>query len=635
MAAESKQIQRLREVCAAALEIPPTMSVADWPERYRVLSSEASAAGGRKWIHRPFQREVHDALSPTHPAEIVVLMCASQMVKTEVLLNWAGYVIHQAPGPMLLVEPREQDAATLSTDRLAPMIRDTPELRELVSASKGRDSDNTQLHKKFPGGHITLTGAISPSGLAMRPIRYLALDEVDRYPLESGREGNPIALAIRRTDEFRYSRKILIASSPTVEGESAIESWFLRSNQNMPYVPCPDCGEFQVLEFERLEWPEGEPAKAGYRCSHCEVLIPQSRKSWMLEHGEFRAHNPTSRIAGFWLNKLYSVRMSWGDLAEECVLARSHGTESWKSFWNTALARTWKEQATARLEPHALLARVENYGPEAPDGVALVTAGVDVQQDRLEVEIAGWGSEEESWSLAYHVIPGDTVRGEVWAQLDELLREEIATESGVALRVAAVCVDTGFATAAVEGYVRDRFNRRVWGIKGKDGPRRLWPQKPSRSKRGTPIFIIGTDPAKSALYERFRLTAQATSSGGPGYCHFPASRDAEYFAQLTVEKQYTKYRNGFAQRYWKKPDGARNEALDCRVYAYAALHGLYAAGRNLNREADRVKRVAAANRERRELVLASAPQSPMSTKQPASPRDALRPVTSDDPWMRD
>ena len=508
-------------------------------------------------------------------------MCASQMMKTELILNFLGFIMHIDPGPCLVVEPRTEDAKALSKDRVAPMIRDCKELHQRVSEVKGRDSDNTTLHKRFQGGHVTFTGAISPSGLAMRPIRYALLDEVDRYPKSAGSEGDPVSLAIRRTDEFFWNKKIVLCSTPTTKGESRIEKAFAESDQRHPYVPCPHCGELQVLHFDHLVWPEGQPKKAEYKCSRCEKLIPHFRKGWMLNQGEWRAH-AVSEVPGFWISKMYSTRTTWGDLALEHAEAKRGGDETLKAFVNTALAQPWEERHEIKVDEHVLMGRRESWH-KIPAEVACITAGADVQLNRIEVELVGWGRDEESWSLGYYVIPGDPAKPEIWAQLDELLLSTEETEAGDQMSIRAACVDSGYATSSVYRFTQSRRSRRVFATKGRSGRHPIWPSKISRGMRGAALWMIGVDTAKDRIMNCLRI-----EQPGPAYCHFPTDRDMEYFEQITAERVKVRYVNGYIQRTWEKSPGQRNEALDARVNAYAALHALYQAGFNLNREADRL-----------------------------------------------
>lgn len=570
---------------AKALRPPPTMTVSQWAEQYRYTSPEASSDRG-KWRNRPFQAEPMDCLSPSHPCHVVVLMMASQVMKTEIGLNWLGYIIHMDPGPALFVYPKGDATDMFSKDRLAPMLRDTPVLKGRVADARARNSDNTIESKRFTGGQISIVSPNSPTNLAGRPIRYLFCDEVDRYKASSGTEGDPITLAMQRTSEFSWNYKALLASSPTIKG-SKIEQEYEASDQRKPYVPCPlpECGEFQVLYFDRLEWPEGKPKEAAYRCVKCQQLIPSHKQPLMLARGEWRATNPASDIPGFWISQMYSTRKTWGDLAREFLKAKKD-PENLKAFTNTVLAQPWEDQHEKKIDHHALAGRCEHYSVLPPE-VAVLTLGVDTQDNRLEASLWGWGRDEESWSFRHFIIPGDPDKPDVWRALDAILTDEYEHESGLTLRIAACCIDSaGGHEASVYRFTKERNSRRVWATKGRAGEHPVWPRKISRGgKERAPLYLVGVDAAKNTIYSR--LTIQER---GPGYVHFPNSVEhgPEFFEQLTSERKHFRYRNGYRISEWRKDAGVRNEVLDCAVYAYAALHGLYAGGFRLNREAERL-----------------------------------------------
>ncbi len=622
----------IHEVGAAAMLPPRDITVSQWADENRVLTGGAAAERGQ-WRTRPYQREPMDVLSPSHPCRQVVVLSGAQILKTEILLNFIGFIADVDPGPVLVVEPRTEDAKALSKDRVAPMFRATPVLRGKIAPVKSRDSSNTTLHKVLANGagHITLTGAISPSGLAMRPIRYALLDEVDRYPASAGSEGDPVSLAVQRTAEFAHNKKIVMASTPTIKGVSRIELAWRESDQRDYFVPCPKCGHFQVLVFgdgtgPGLVWPEGKPEESMYRCSGCQELIPNHRKAEMVERGEYRAAKPSSPIPGFRLSQLISPKKSWGEIAVE-FLAAKKSPETLKAFLNTVLAELWEETHEVATDAHALWNRCEPFEAEVPDGVTLITAGVDVQADRLEIEIVGWGRDEESWSIAYHVIPGDVTRNEVWDHLEGLLLSEYLHASGLPLRIVAACIDCGFKDATVLRFTRERYNRRVYATKGRAGESPIWPRKPSR-KNQTPFFMIGVDAAKTATYDRLKIGIP-----GAGYCHFPLGRELEYFEQLTAEKKFTRYHNGFPKQEWRKPANARNEALDARNYAYAALCALYASGLKLAAHCDRFAGMA--HSRRKDIPL----PAPVSAAVATTPTEAAEPYVSvpvergGDPWI--
>ncbi|MBF0141792.1 MAG: phage terminase large subunit family protein, partial [Magnetococcales bacterium] len=556
------------------LKPDPLLTVSEWADQYRVLSSVASGEPGLWRTSRtPYLKAIMDCLSPSSPVERVVFMKGAQLGGTEAGLSWIGYVIHQAPGPMLLVQPTLETAKRHSKQRIDPLIESSNVLRDIVKDPRSRDSGNTVLGKEFHGGVLILTGANSAVGLRSMPVRYLFMDEIDGYPGDADGEGDPVALAIQRTVTFA-NRKILMVSTPTVKGFSRIEAAYNESDQRRFWVPCPACRELQILEWKQIKWPKGMREKAFYECVHCSTQLQDFQKGWMLENGQWIAQNPgNTRTAGFHLSSLYSPHgwTSWADIAVE------HGQVYKDPFrlkvWvNTKLGETW-EEITEKLDGEGLMERREVFGPCLPAGVVVLTAGIDVHPDRLEIEIVGWGRDEESWSIRHIVISGDPTAPTVWDDLDNLLLSTFPHSRQVGdLPIFAAAIDTGGAnTMQAYAFCRDRQDRRVWGIKGIGGMGKpLWPLRASRNNKGRiPLFIIGVDAAKESIYARLRI-----KTPGPGYCHFPKDRDAEWFRQLTAEKVATRYVKGRPIREWKKPDSARNEALDCRVYAVAALHGM-------------------------------------------------------------
>lgn len=504
-----------------------------------------------------------DAISD-RTVETVVVMSSAQVGKTEILNNIVGYHMHHDPAPMLLVQPTLEMAEAWSKDRLAPMIRDTEVLQGLVKDPRSRDSGNTLLHKLFPGGHITMAGSNAPASLASRPIRVVLCDEVDRYPASAGTEGDPVNLAKKRTTTF-WNRKIILTSTPTVKGKSRIESAYEQSDQRRYFVPCPHCEQKQALKWGRVQWPEGEPEKALYHCEHCGAAIEDGEKQWMLLNGEWRATAPFKGSVGFHLSELYSPWVSFGRMA--CGFIEAKGNpETLKTWVNTSLGETW-ETSGEKVEADDLIRRKENWGSAAPEDVLLITAGIDVQADRLEVELVGWGVGEESWSLHYEVIAGDPAKPEPWKELDDLLMAGWPNTFGETLPVASAAIDSGgHHTQEVYGFCISRLQRRVYPIKGVAGTGRPIVGKPSMANRfKVPLYSIGVDTAKERLMHRLRITEP-----GAGYCHFPAHYEMEHFKQLTAEVQVVRFHRGFPTQVWEKRQ-PRNEALDCRVYAMAAL----------------------------------------------------------------
>lgn len=555
-----------RQRAAKSWGPPPELTVSQWAERFRKLSPESSSAPGR-WVtdRAPYQRGMMDAVNERGVTE-VVFMTSAQVGKTEILNNILGYFIHQDPSPVLFLQPTLNMAETWSKDRLAPMIRDTEVLTALFNDPRARDSNNTLLHKKFNGGHITMAGANSPSSLASRPIRIVLLDEEDRYPASAGAEGDPGALAQKRTTTF-WNRVLVSASTPTIEGESKIESRYERSDKRKYHVPCPECGEMQVLSWAGIKFSDEDPASTFYECGHCTHHIVDTDKAWMLTRGKWVASAPFNGVAGFHLSELYSPWVKWADMVREFLKAKSM-PETLKVWVNTSLGESWKEK-TEGVDAAGLIERKENWGKNIPDGVVVITAGVDVQNDRLEAEIIGWGIGQESWSLQYHVLHGDPAHDAVWQDLDVVLNQTFKSCDGRVIPVLSSCIDSGgHQTQRVYEYCKTRERNRVYAIKGSSQAGKPLISKFSRNnKLGVKLFVLGTDTAKQMIYSRFKI-----HQPGPGYCHFPSRYSEEYFNQITSEHIQTKFKNGHQSRVWVVKSGRRNEALDCRVYGLAALY---------------------------------------------------------------
>jgi phage terminase large subunit GpA-like protein len=552
---------------------PPTLLVSQWADRFRYLSSEASAEPG-KWNtdRAPYQREMMDSVGDPL-IETVVIMSSAQIGKTEIINNVIGYHIQLDPAPILLLQPTLEMAEAWSKDRFAPMLRDTSVLQGLVKDPRSRDSGNTLLHKRFPGGHITMSGANSPASLASRPIRMVLCDEVDRYPVSAGTEGDPVNLAKKRSATF-WNRKLVLTSTPTVKGASRIESAFEQSDMRRYNVPCPHCEEYQVLRWQQVRWnsdpsKEGDerhcPETAHYVCEKNGCIINDSDKIGMLRLGKWVAEAPFEGIAGFHINEIYSPWVTFATMVTEFLKAKRL-PETLKTWVNTSLGETW-EEAGETVEADSLLTRKESWGSEAPENVLVVTAGVDVQGDRLEIEVKGWGLGEESWSLDYKIFYGDPAQEAVWKELDTFLQRPIKSKTGIFLNIACTCIDSGgHHTQMVYDYCGRNALRGIYAIKGMNVPAKPIVGRPTRNNRyKIRLYPIGVDTAKEVIYSRLRITEP-----GAGYYHFPVDRDREYFLQLTGEKQVTKFNKGVGRREWIKTR-ARNEALDCNVYALAAF----------------------------------------------------------------
>lgn len=569
-----------------ALLPPPRLTVSQWADANRLLDNTSPEPGPWRTDRTPFLREIMDSLTPSANCERVVFVKSAQCGGTEALLNVCGYLMHHAPAPTLLVQPTVEMAKRFSKQRLDAMIDSTPVLRGRVQNPRSRDSGNTILQKEFSGGVLILTGANSAVGLRSLPAKYVLCDELDGWPPDADGEGDPFTLACKRTVAFGTQRKILAVSTPTIEGVSRIEALYKQSDQRRYFVPCPRCDHFQVLTWAAVAWEPGAPETARYRCEGCGELIANFEKTEMLARGEWRATaSSDGRTRGYAINALYAPVgwPAWGDLAAE-FLEANRTRETLQVFVNTVLGETWRDENAVPMDADALYARREPFGAEVPTGAALLTCGVDVQDDRLELEVVGWGRDEESWSVGYHVIYGDTGAGDVWADLDRLLARQWRHESGLELPISATCIDSGFETGQVLEFCRPRMGRRIYAIKGASGfGKPIWPRRASKGSNRADFFLIGADTAKERVYSKLRV-----DKPGAGCCHFPLDRPRDWFDMLVAERIATKLRNGRPERFWKKPAGARNEALDARGYATAALHSLYMSGVKLNEHCDRL-----------------------------------------------
>lgn len=560
------------------------LTVSEWSDRYRMLSSKASAEPGAWRTGRtPYLQEPMDCLSSSSTVQRVVMMFAAQTGKTEAGSNWLGYVIDHAPGPMLCVQPTVEMAKRLSKQRLESMISETPCLSAKIAPARSRDSGNTMFSKEFPGGMMLLTGANSATGLRSAPCRYIFADEIDAFPADVDGEGDPVSLAEKRATTFAR-RKVLLTSTPTVKDHSRIEIEYDRSDQRRFYVPCPKCGEMQWLKWSQVKWEDNDPKTAVYECEKCKERFPELHKPAMLRAGEWRATAPgDGRTRGYQLSGLYSPLgwFSWSDMVEEFLRAKSDAP-ALKTWLNTRCAETWEEDYASKVSADGLRERCEHYPMGTlPEGSLALTFGVDVQDNRLAISGWAWGRDEEGWLIYHQEIFGDPSRADLWKQVDEAVLKEWPHASGAKLRPDVVAIDSGgHFTAEVYQFARERARQGVIAIKGASQRNKPVIGKGSKvdinakgktMKRGAMLFNVGTDTAKTTLFARLKH-----NEPGEGYLHFPMEASEEYFKQLTAEKQVMKYsRGGFPTREWVKKPSARNEALDTLVYAFAGLNFLY------------------------------------------------------------
>lgn len=592
------------EALCAGWEPEVELTVSEWADTHRMLSPKDSAEHGRWSTSRtPYLRGVMDALSEGHPARRVVFMAGSQLGKTQAGNNWIGYTIHHAPCPMLLVLPGLDTAKNVSKQRLAPMIEATPVLADLVTSPRERDSGNTLLLKEFRGGLLRLAGANAPAGLKQMPAKNLFLDELDEYPAEVGTtdnlQGDPVALAEARTKTFSR-RKIYVTSTPTVAQLSRIEAEFKATDQRRYFLTCPECGHSDYLTWNGrdtldavagshhwIEFENDDPDTVRMVCSGCEARIPESRKEAMLDPANGAEWKPTAvcppDVIGFHISSLYStLGFTWRDAVVEFLKAKNDPTKL-KAWVNGVLGETWEERG-GRVDPASLLERREDYPfipnmrtadgapriADVPAGVGALIASIDVQADRIEVLVTGFGPGEESWYVAHEVFQGDPRQNELWLTVDEWLLEPMLHESGRVVPIDGIFIDSNYLADHVLKFCSARRERRAIPVRGGNDATSplLVPRKPSRNNRyRLPHYTLGVSDGKDIVHGRLRI-----ARSGPGKIHLPRHLvDQDFVDQLTAEKAVPKYVRGKGRiREWVKIRD-RNEILDMTVYALAGL----------------------------------------------------------------
>lgn len=639
---------RLAQAFRRGYTPPPRLSVPAWADEFRRLAKGAGNSSGR-WRTSTVEVGRGPMLAVTEPGvHIITVMVCTQLLKTALLENVVGFHAHLDPCPILLLQPKEDAAEQFSKERVAPFIRATPVLREVMGSANSRNSEETLLYKPFSGGFLALAGAGSPDNLARRPVRLVLADEVNKYPIT--KEGDPLMLADERTASFPSNWMSIRACSPTVEDECRISASYAESDQRRASVECPHCGHRQFLDFFKhvqwqkdgashltktarlfceacaCMWSEGERLRslATIRwhqtrpftcCGERQVPLEAYELAWKANdraavdqvwqwwaddrYAVYRASCRTcgsmsvdNEHAGFQAGKLYSP---WAkdrpqDIARKWVSSKDDEDKK-QAFWNTQIGLPYRRHSGREIHVDALIGRAEVWAAHIPDGGAVLTVGVDVQDYRIELEVVVWGRNEESWSVVYHVIDGEFSDPKVQAQLDAFLKRVWCRADGRQFEVMAACVDSGgHHTQAVYDFCKARIGRRIWAIKGesaRNGKRSpVWPtaRPTSRTKKSYRPVIIGVNAAKDTISSRL-----LRDKPGPGYMHFPADRDASYYEQLTAERSVLVTRKGHKFRIWEPRPGRANEALDCRVYAYAALCSLLHFGLELNKRADELQ----------------------------------------------
>jgi phage terminase large subunit GpA-like protein len=588
----------------APLKPPPRRSISEWADDKFYLSAESSAEAG-KWTSMPFQRGILDAFSDARVTYVSVMKSA-RVGWTKIINIVAARHIDEDPCSIMIVQPTVEDAEGYSKEEIAPMLRDVPCLAGKVSDAKSRDSDNTIATKKYPGGVLSFVGANSGRGFRRVSRRIVLLDEIDAYPLSAGKDGDQYRLAEKRTLWF-WDRKVGAGSTPLVHQTSRIRKLFLAGDQRRYYVPCPHCGHMDYLVFSKpkastdeterdddearpatpghfMAWDKDAPESAHFVCSDCGACIEETHKHWMVERGEWRAAKAFNGHASFhiWAAYSYAPNAGWSQIVKEFLEASKAGPDELRTLVNTVLGETWRERGEAP-EWERLYRRRENYPRgSVPPGALFLTAGVDVQRDRLVFEIVGWGRGKISWSIDSDVLIGDTSSHDnaVWLELDAFLARKFSTPLGVEMPIWSLAVDSGDQTQVVYNWARRYEMPRVIAVKGVDA-RNVLVGAPSpvdvslggkKIANGYKVWPVSGDVAKGELYGWLRLP-EPTAEGAlhpSGFCHFPEYGE-DYFKQLTAEQKITtRDRKGFPVMSWELKPGRQNHVLDCRVYARAA-----------------------------------------------------------------
>ncbi|WP_298938127.1 phage terminase large subunit family protein [uncultured Ruegeria sp.] len=566
------------------LRPPPNLAPSEWAEQNVRIPVGNAVPGLIRFDNAPYQREPLDMMA-SPDCERITLMWGAQVGKTQTALCGQAYFVAQNPCSQIMMQPSQGDLHTWLETKFNPLVEANEELQDAIAKPRGRDGVNNQRMKSYPGGFLMFSWSGSPKTMRGRSAPKIVCDETDGY--DRTNEGHPVGLLWQRAATFGDQRLLLEISTPTIKGASWNESAFEQGDQRRFHVACPKCGGHQTLKWRNVRWDKDDdgnhlPETAYYQCdAHdpetgevCDAKWTDGERVAAIRNAEsigagWKAKKPFRGHASYHLSELYSCFRRSQDIVQSFLDKKA--ANDLQTFTNVSLAETWVEEAE-EVEADVLRARAKPYPAQVPAAVGVLTAGVDMQEDRLEVEVVGWGLGEESWNIDYQVFWGDPTDDVVWDELFEYLGQTFEHESGALIRIVATCVDTGGSkglTTAAYGQLAGKHRRKIFAIKGKGGWDRPVVSPPSKTKtgrKGRPVtlFTVGTDETKLIVARRMMLET------GPGTCHFPDTRDPEYFEQLTAERLVTKMIRGFPFREWHK-NRDRNEALDCRVYAYAAL----------------------------------------------------------------
>lgn len=591
---EEKKLNRTIHKALKGMKAPEDLTLTEWADKYLMLSPENSAEPGHyRSARTPYIREIMDSFTDPRVRNIV-FVAASQVGKSVMEMAAIGYIIDQDPGSILYIHPTVDDAKKFSRLRVAPMIRDTKVLRRKVKDVKsGRDNTATVLQKAFPGGMLTLTGSNSASALASTPARYIIGDERDRWATTAGREGNPWDLAKARQTTF-YNAKSIEVSTPTIKGASNIAEAYQKGTQEIWCTQCPDCGEWSEIKFSDLKFEDEKrtvnrktvwTVKNGmvwWACPKCGTLHTEQEtrrapQKWIAQNPDALRNGTRS----FWLNAFVSPWTSWEHIVMRFLESKDN-PEQLKVVYNTLFGQLWEERTEFDYDPDDMMSRREDYGTidrmpvEVPDGVLLLTLGIDTQDNRFEYEVVGYGLYGETWGIEAGIIMGRPDTDETWARIDALVDHEWRKADGTTMKVSITCIDSGgHFTQEVYKACKVRQSKKVFAIKGKGGESVPYINPPTRQairddpRRKVWLYTIGVDAGKAAIMQDIRV-----EEPGPKFCHFPKGHgyDERYFNGLLSEHMTLTHSGGVDKWKWVKlPDHERNEALDCRNYANAGF----------------------------------------------------------------
>lgn len=565
----------------------PTYTVSSWADSHRILTSKASSEPGPYRTDRiPFVREIMDCLSVNNPAQEIIVKKGAQLGLTEVGNNWIGYVIDSVPGPMLAVQPNLDVAKRFSQQRIDPMIEACPRLKAKVAEAKSRESGNTIFSKDFPGGMLVIGGSNSAAGLRSMPIRFLFLDEIDGYVKNVEKEGSPIKLAEARTSSYENKKKIYKISTPTVADASEIDAQYNRSSKERYFVPCVHCGFMQVLEWEQMRYDKDNIRDTvHYECIECEGAMYEHDKTEMLERGEWRAENPDEiYVRGFHISSLYSPAgwYSWARAAKEYEEALADpDPDLMRTFVNTKLGETFRERGE-KPDHQRLYERREFYPPRMlPPGASILTAGVDVQRDRLEIMVTAWSRNREKWLVDYFICNGDVEQDEVWDEAEEYLKQEFMIMGSTrCIPISGIGCDSGFAQPRVAKFAK-RFSRNQFFMLKGVSPSQVMIGSPRslelkidghKIPTGLRVWNVGVDIIKSELFRQLLLNVPEDGNAYPkGFFHFHQNLSLDWFQGLCSEELRSKKVNGSTVYFFHKTI-VRNEPLDTYVYSRSAFN---------------------------------------------------------------